>query len=108
MSFLGRTLTRLGAVFSGKTDAEISAQPQPRDIRACAQSNAGKIRDVNEDAVCFLRPSNSASLLSRGALALVADGMGGAKGGKVASGIAHKVIPRSYLASKSSPPVALR
>ena len=108
MNPLGRMFARFAAIFAEKTDADTSAHPSPREIRASAQTNPGKVREANEDAVCFLKPSRAATLVERGALALVADGMGGVKGGSVASGIAHRVIPRAYLRSKASPPIALK
>jgi protein phosphatase len=80
-------------------------QPTPRPsagIVGAAQSDIGKIRTVNEDAVVFCRPERG------GALAVVADGMGGEQGGSVASGIASRVIERSYLASRAQPSEALR
>jgi serine/threonine protein phosphatase PrpC len=78
------------------------------EILASAQSNVGKVRTVNEDAVAFSRPANRIEFFRRGALALVADGMGGAQGGSIASETAARVIPRSYMASNEKPSVALR
>lgn len=74
---------------------------------ASAQSDIGKVRTVNEDAVLVCRPDGR-EYESHGVLALLADGMGGANGGGIASQIAIRAIPRRYLESRSNPSKALR
>jgi len=76
-------------------------------INSSAATSTGKVREVNEDAVCVVCPESSNEMLSRGVLALVADGMGGVNGGKCASSIAAAVISRLYAESNERPPVAL-
>jgi serine/threonine protein phosphatase PrpC len=77
-------------------------------IRASALSSTGAVREVNEDAVSVVYPPRQEALLSRGVLAVVADGMGGAKGGSCASEIAIETITRLYLQDQSDPPSALK
>jgi serine/threonine protein phosphatase PrpC len=78
------------------------------DIVGWAQTDTGRVRERNEDAVFFGRPAADRDFGRSGALAMVADGMGGANGGSVASGIVSEEVPEVYLASKHAPPKALR
>jgi serine/threonine protein phosphatase PrpC len=80
----------------------------PQIIRASALSSAGAVREVNEDAVSVVYPHRQDALLSRGVLAVVADGMGGAKGGSCASETAIETITRLYLQDQSHPPAGLK
>jgi PPM family protein phosphatase len=80
------------------------------DIVASARTDPGKVRQRNEDAVLFHMP-NAASDSPRksGALAILADGMGGANGGSIASAMAVHEISRSYLSNaRDSAPEALK
>ena len=80
------------------------------DITVSARTDPGKVRARNEDAVLFHMP-NAASGSSRksGALAILADGMGGASGGSVASAMAVHEIARSFFANIDDPaPAALK
>lgn len=74
------------------------------DITASARTDPGKVRQRNEDAVLFHMPSPSSDPSRTDALALLADGMGGASGGSVASAMAVQEISRSYLANADDPP----
>lgn len=58
-------------------------------ILAFAATDPGSVREANEDAV-------TVESFPSGVLAVVADGMGGAKGGQFASHLAALVIPRAY------------
>ncbi|HMD47983.1 MAG TPA: PP2C family serine/threonine-protein phosphatase [Bryobacteraceae bacterium] len=78
------------------------------NITASARTDPGKVRQRNEDAVLFHMPSAASDSLRSGALAILADGMGGASGGSIASAMAVQEISRSYLASHDAPPVALK
>jgi PPM family protein phosphatase len=77
-------------------------------IRASALTSTGAIRDVNEDAVSVVYPPRREALSSRGVLAVVADGMGGARGGSCASETAIETVTRLYLDDQSHPPSALK
>ena len=59
-----------------------------------ALTDPGRIRENNEDSLCNLdqRESDLAAAASYG-IYLVADGMGGHRGGEVASAIAARIIP---------------
>lgn len=80
------------------------------DIVASARTDPGRVRQRNEDAVLLHMPQPTAeSSRKSGALALLADGMGGTNGGSIASSIAVREVARSYLANEvDPPPVALK
>lgn len=71
------------------------------------RSDAGPMRQSNEDSAALVIPSDDDILESRGVLGVVADGMGGHEGGEVASRLAVESIPELYyqaLASEPQPP----
>jgi len=73
------------------------------------RTDPGKVRKRNEDSVLFHMPNAASDSPRSGALAILADGMGGANGGSIASAMAVQEISRSYLANTSDPPpVALK
>jgi len=66
-------------------------------------SDTGRVRSGNEDSVlCVADPTGN-----RGSLLVVADGMGGAAGGEVASRIAIETVAEVYFGSPSSPDESL-
>jgi protein phosphatase len=64
----------------------------------------GCVRAVNEDVVAYVIPRENDPGAARGALALVADGMGGHAAGDVASRIAAEMVVRLYY-EMDGPPV---
>jgi protein phosphatase len=78
------------------------------EIVASVQTDVGCVREINEDSGRFSRPSDPATLASKGVLLIVADGMGGHSAGEVASGMAVELAPRLYYASPRPAPDALR
>lgn len=67
-------------------------------IHAVLHSNTGLIRDHNEDFVIYQEPSNAADEMRDGWLYIVADGVGGADAGEVASKLASERTIFHYLA----------
>ena len=65
-------------------------------VVACLRTDAGCQREVNEDSVRYVKPNDPELSASRGELAIVADGMGGALAGEVASRIAVEAVARAY------------
>src|SRR5690349_423670 len=62
-------------------------------------SDAGCVRESNEDNALFVELQDSATRKSKGCLMLVADGVGGHSAGEEASRIAIETISRSYFES---------
>lgn len=86
---------------------EKAAFPMPT-IRVSARTDVGSVRPINEDSVLSVHPHDPAQLGRLGVLVLVADGMGGAQGGEVASQIASETISRDYYESTADPARALK
>ncbi|HZU89891.1 MAG TPA: protein phosphatase 2C domain-containing protein [Stellaceae bacterium] len=70
-------------------------------------THPGLIRQNNEDVVVYVLPDEGKIAAARGALALVADGMGGHAAGEVASAIAADTVRRLYYALDGTPGAVL-
>ena len=68
------------------------------------RSDRGASRDLNEDCAEYLIPTDEAQLRSKGALFVVADGMGGYLAGEVASEEAVRKVIKEYYADRSDDP----
>jgi protein phosphatase len=68
-------------------------------------SDVGCERDNNEDYFCYYEPDADVAFLRAGRLALVADGMGGAQAGQVASRLAGDTIRDVYTTSSAHDPL---
>lgn len=86
------------------------AEKRQRDfaIFASVQTDPGCVRDANEDAGRHFQPQDPSLLDRRGALTIVADGMGGHAAGEVASRIAVETVGRIYYEADGAPQEALR
>jgi protein phosphatase len=71
-------------------------------------SDRGCVRELNEDACLYIQPQDEATLKEKGALFVVADGMGGHLAGEVASQMAVKLISRYYYESPPGGSLALQ
>lgn len=69
---------------------------QSLQIKVGAQTDAGRVRRHNEDAFGFREPTDAAEAAVRGALYVVADGMGGHVAGEIASRLAVETILAAY------------
>lgn len=74
------------------------APPSWATVSWAARTDIGRVRDHNEDKFDFFLPEDAETLARRGRLWAVADGMGGHKGGQIASEFALKTLVRSYFA----------
>jgi len=89
------------------TPAPREAGPNALDVGS--STDAGRVRPKNEDYLRYEIPEDSALSAGRGSLFLVADGVGGAGGGEVASVEAvHAVIQEYYLDLRGDPGRMLR
>jgi PPM family protein phosphatase len=69
-------------------------------IAASLRTDQGQIRDHNEDFVAFWEPGNAEEEAANGRLYLVADGVGGAEAGEVASRYAAERTIHHFLADR--------
>jgi PPM family protein phosphatase len=84
----------------------LSTQPT---LEVGCVTDPGRVRPKNEDYVLYEIPTDPVILDSRGCLFLVADGVGGAGGGEVASAeAAHTVLQEYYLDRRGDPGRHLR
>ena len=68
----------------------------PLQISFAQQSDIGRVRPLNEDKMLVVLPENMDARHERGALFIVADGMGGHSNGEVASELAIDTIREAY------------
>jgi protein phosphatase len=89
-----------------EAEARADAHPSPTETSAAApsgftvaaiiQTDVGCVREANEDASTHVSPTDPHLLATKGALTVVADGMGGHASGEVASRMAVEHVTRLY------------
>lgn len=67
-------------------------------------TDIGCQREENQDSYCYAEPESDEQFQTKGRLVMVADGMGGYEGGKIASSIAVDVLRSTYLNSTIEDP----
>jgi serine/threonine protein phosphatase PrpC len=75
-------------------------------VDAASMTDAGKVRQNNEDSYGSFEPSDPQTQASKGSLYIVADGMGGHQAGEVASRLAVETIRARYYSSETGDPAA--
>jgi serine/threonine protein phosphatase PrpC len=71
-------------------------------LEVASLTDPGQVRPNNEDAFGHFGPSNDEERARMGWLFVVADGMGGHRGGEIASALAVKTINTVYYSDKSA------
>ncbi|MFC2037677.1 protein phosphatase 2C domain-containing protein, partial [Chloroflexota bacterium] len=96
LSDAGRTFLLLA---EAQSEAEVVPEPQSVQLLVGQRSDAGQVRELNEDSLLVLAMAPTYESLSAPALGLfsVADGMGGHEGGEVASRLALQVLAQEVL-----------
>ncbi len=69
-------------------------------------TDVGCERENNEDYFCYSEPQAEDEFRRKGRLAVIADGMGGAEGGEIASRLAVNAVRDAYLAQSDTDPHA--
>jgi PPM family protein phosphatase len=88
-------------MFEGLRRLFRGSAPQTLSVRGAFVSDTGRVRQRNEDSVCVRCDGPFG-------FAMVADGMGGARGGQTASRMAAQSIPRKFSAPQRFQAKALR
>ncbi|HOT00244.1 MAG TPA: Stp1/IreP family PP2C-type Ser/Thr phosphatase [Acidobacteriota bacterium] len=73
------------------------------EIVVAGLSHQGMIRKDNQDSYGFIEPEAEELLKRRGRLFIVADGLGGHRGGRVASKMAVDIVGKLYFTSDKDP-----
>lgn len=93
----------------GWAEREARAPRVVPSVRIGAKTDLGRVRENNEDKFEFYEPYDPSLLATRGNLYVVADGMGGAAAGQIASELALKNFIAAYYDNATDDvPVALR
>ncbi|MQM32540.1 MAG: protein phosphatase [Candidatus Accumulibacter phosphatis] len=102
-AYCSRTRQRFPGVAAMAVKAAVSGwiSEVPSAYAVCAgmATDVGRVRRNNEDALSFVCPDDLALRRRMGVLAVVADGMGGHRGGEVASTLAVETICRGYFSA---------
>src|SRR5712692_4868433 len=78
-------------------------------VQAVLRTDVGKVRSENQDFGMYTSPAEELGSHAGGRLLVVADGMGGHRGGATASRIAGETVKAQYLGSEGDDiAVALR
>lgn len=78
-------------------------------VRAALRTDVGLVRSENQDFGTYTTPAEENASMPRGRLMIVADGMGGHRGGATASRLAAEIVKAQYLGAETEDiPTALR
>jgi PPM family protein phosphatase len=88
------------------TDSQPSTRvsTRPLTVQAVLKTDVGKVRSENQDFGSLTTPHEEAKSRAGGRLLIVADGMGGHRGGATASRLAADTVKTEYLRSETGDP----
>ncbi|MGD2206629.1 MAG: hypothetical protein PVH17_07610, partial [Anaerolineae bacterium] len=84
-----------------EAESQKVTEVRPLVLEAAQLTDVGRLRPHNEDYVDHHVPSDPRQLMRKGALYLVADGMGGHQAGEVASQSAVEIVIAQYYSDTS-------
>ncbi len=76
-------------------------------ILLSGKTDVGVVREENQDALLVYEPTDPAVIRNKGALLVLADGMGGLEGGRMASRLAVESFRKAYYGDSSEPRAAM-
>jgi PPM family protein phosphatase len=82
-----------------ETPQPVQGTGRPLLVRVVQQTDVGRVRSENQDFAILSTAADEESNRSRGRLMIVADGMGGHRGGATASRLAGTTIKQEYYAA---------
>ena len=89
--------------------AGVESSTRPLAVQAVLKTDVGLVRTENQDSGTLTTPGEEAGSHTGGRLMVVADGMGGHRGGATASRLAVETVKSTYLTNASDDvPAALR
>lgn len=74
-------------------------------FKVFAATHTGLVRRHNEDSYVVYIPSDRETIINKGALFAVADGVGGRAKGDIASKLALKIVKETYYSSENTAPI---
>ncbi len=90
--------------FWGRSAKNPGAEAIADGLQFGSLTDTGVVREENQDTFGFRQPEDTDELASKGALFVVADGMGGHRGGATASRLAVKTILEKYFSFRVAEP----
>jgi PPM family protein phosphatase len=91
----------------GVAGSSVGAEMLEMRVDIGTLSDVGCVREVNEDSIRVIRPTDPNELAKRGILVVVADGMGGHNAGEIASRLAVEAVVERYADETQDPGTAL-
>ena len=92
----------VGGVSSGADGTSDKALPELR-VEIGTLSDVGCVREVNEDNIRVIQPTDPNEIALRGILVVIADGMGGHNAGEIASHLAVEIVVQRYADETQEP-----
>jgi PPM family protein phosphatase len=102
-----QTPRALGGAASAGTAGTCDQAVPELCVKIGTLSDVGCVRELNEDSIRVIQPTDPNELAQRGILVVIADGMGGHNAGEIASHLAVEVVTQRYADDTKEPGRAL-